>query len=43
MDYIANLTPEIAYEMLHAAGLCCSPDEIQIVARAERLGDRPTG
>ena len=36
MDYIANLTPEIAYEMLHAAGLCCSPDEIQIVAREER-------
>ena len=36
MDYIANLTPEIAREMLQAAGLCCSPDEIQIVAREER-------
>ncbi|MBV8131811.1 MAG: phosphotransferase [Alphaproteobacteria bacterium] len=34
--HIANLTPEIACEMLHAAGLCCSPDEIQIVAREER-------
>ena len=33
---IGNLTPEIACEALRAAGLSCSPDEIQIVAREER-------
>jgi len=36
MDYIANLTPEIACEMLCVAGLRCSPGEIQIVSREER-------
>jgi hypothetical protein len=35
-DYIADLTTEIACESLRGAGLFCSPDEIQIVAREER-------
>jgi aminoglycoside phosphotransferase (APT) family kinase protein len=33
---VANLTHEMACEALRAAGLSCSPDEIQIVAREER-------
>jgi aminoglycoside phosphotransferase (APT) family kinase protein len=33
---IADLTPEIACEALRAAGLSCSPDEIQLVAREKR-------
>jgi hypothetical protein len=35
-DYIADLTPEFACETLRPAGLFCSPDEIQIVAREAR-------
>jgi aminoglycoside phosphotransferase (APT) family kinase protein len=35
-DYIADLTPEIACEALCAAGLSCSPGELQIVAREEK-------
>jgi len=35
-DYIAHLTPEIACEMLHDAGLPCSADEIRVIARDER-------
>jgi hypothetical protein len=34
--FIGNLTREIACMALHAAGLSCSPDEIEILAREER-------
>ena len=34
--FIGNLTREIACKALRAAGLSCSPDEIEIVAREER-------
>ena len=40
---LADLTPEIACEPLPAAGLTCSPDEIQIGARDERWGGADIG
>ena len=35
-NYVGNLTRETACKALRTAGLSCSPDEIEIVAREER-------
>ena len=40
---LSDLTREIACEPLSAAGLTCSPDEIQIGARDERSGGADIG
>ena len=36
MNFIAELTAEVACEALHGAGMTCSPEDIEIVARDER-------
>jgi hypothetical protein len=36
VNFIAELTAEVACEALHGAGMTCSPEDIEIVARNER-------
>ena len=36
VNFVANLTAEAACEALRGAGLTCSPESVQIIAREER-------
>jgi hypothetical protein len=36
VNFVANLTPEAACEALRGAGMICSPEDVQIIAREER-------
>jgi Phosphotransferase enzyme family len=36
VNFVANLTAEVACEALRSAGMTCSPEDVQIVAREER-------
>jgi hypothetical protein len=35
-DFIAKLTPETATALLHAAGIACAAEDVQVIARDER-------
>ena len=36
VNFVANLTAEAACEALRGAGMTCSPEDVQIIAREER-------
>jgi hypothetical protein len=36
VNFVANLTAEAACEVLRGAGMTCSPEDVQIIAREER-------
>lgn len=36
VDYVANLTTEAVCEALRGAGMTCSAEDVQIIARDER-------